>query len=171
MAGERKMKSRFLISTLIAALVTIGATLTASADQHQLGPEVPFPLGTEIPFPWDTIQGVWHAKDVNFDTLFSFRVKGDAHGDSYILQVTQIDPESGMILGEGAGFGDNEERIVRAGMTTNDGYKYMVFLRAYNPDKNSNQVATVLTIREIDSCDEFHFILEKLSNEPMAEGQ
>lgn len=105
---------------------------------------IPWPWGYEAPFPWSFVQGVWLAEHGDFRSFFSFRVVSDKSGLQQ-LEVSQVDPESCEPLARGVGFEQN--KIVRAQMTTADGTPYRVALRAF-PEQMVNAVVGHKPIHE-----------------------
>lgn len=136
------------------------------------GTEVPFPFGTEIPFPWAAIEGTWEVRGREIDAYFSFQVQRDDVG-AKVLKVTHIDKMTRRVFGEGAGFANPEQKIVRAVMRSDD-FNYLIFVRVFRDTKAKTEArtATVLTIRYfggVGTSDirEQHYILRRVSKQPM----
>lgn len=90
---------------------------------------IPWPWGYEAPFPWTFVQGVWLAEHGEFRSYFQFRVVSEKNGLQQ-LDVQQVDPQTCEPLARGVGFEQN--KIVRAQMTSSTGAVYRVALRSFH---------------------------------------
>lgn len=140
------------------------------------GPEVPFPLDATLPFPWGNIEGIWSVALDDCYSLFSFKVETDFKGKQY-LHVLQIDHSTGTLLAEGVGLSVENDKLVRAAMTSkvNGEGSYMLFIGSY---KNTSQVSirgqttktiTVLTVRPFSDLlgdKDVRVVVTKVSNTP-----
>ncbi|MCM2280492.1 MAG: hypothetical protein NDI61_01450 [Bdellovibrionaceae bacterium] len=176
---------RVLLLLLVVATVVASTLKTATAQemapqQRDLkilnsgvvtqGTEVPFPFGTEIPFPWSSIEGTWEVRDREVDAYFSFQVQRNESGKK-VLKVTHIDKMTRKVFGEGAGFANEDQKIVRAVMRAHD-FNYLIFVRVFRDTKAQTRTATVLTIRYLTNVGsseirEQHYILRKVSKQPL----
>ncbi len=133
--------------------------------------EVPFPFGDEVPFPWASIEGTYYAESKEYDAYFSFEVAYE--GNEPYLRVFHHESRNGKLFGEGGGFTQTDNRIVRAAMRSKSGLSYMVFIRAFNDvevDGQRLREATVLTIRSFGTTQprkDWHFLLRKVSTKPV----
>ena len=135
------------------------------------GGEVPFPFGNEAKFPWETIEGTYHAQSEDYEAYFSFQVEQGNNGQPF-LKVLHYENRYGTLFGEGGGFTQTDNRIVRAAMRGRNGLSYMVFVRSFNDvEINGNHIrkATVLTIRSFGDSErkDWHFLLKKVSSRPL----
>ncbi len=158
---------------LLAVIVSGRPALASSAWSSPIGgvvahgAEVPFPFGTEIPFPWSSIEGMWEVRDREVDAYFSFQVQDDGTG-AKVLKVVHIDRLGRRVFGEGAGFTNPEQKIVRAVMRAAN-FNYLIFVRVFRDagSKASAHTTTVLTFRyfgeagESDSREK-HYVLRRV---------
>lgn len=97
---------------------------------HPSDNTVPWPWGAEMPFPWSFVQGVWFARQGEFESYFVFRIVKQKSGINQ-LEVKQVDPINCEVIASGVGYEQN--RVVRAQMSMlSGGGAYRVFLRAFN---------------------------------------
>jgi hypothetical protein len=154
----------------------IAAKKIANARAGIFGPlgggEVPFPFGSEVPFPWRSIEGTYFAASDDYEAYFSLEVMYE--GNEPALKVKHYENRSGRIFGEGGGFAQSDDRIVRAAMRGRNGLNYMVFLRSFGRLEMDGRVidnAMVLTIRSfgprVAGSREWHFLLRKVSSQPV----
>lgn len=161
--GGIRMKLKFL--TLALSLL---CALTAIGGAAHAGPEVPFPLNAQLPFPWNTIEGVWEAKDNDINALFSFQVQNDSNNRK-ILKVIHLSPDGEQIIAEGTALAVDDKMIVRGAMT-NGRDAYVLIIRAFRDKKGPRgaRTATVLTLRPFNGAEksETHVVVRKISNSP-----
>lgn len=174
-----KNTALLLLTAVTVAMFGVTAAWASSSPAEDAteavvthGTEVPFPFGTEIPFPWSSIEGTWEVRDRELDAYFSFRVQRDEEGTK-ILKVTHIDKVTRRTFGEGAGFVNEDQKVVRAVMRASD-FNYMILVRVFRDTKAVTQArtATVLTIRYFGEGNpnefrEQHYILRKISKQPI----
>ncbi len=170
------MLQRFLIA-LISFGFFCSAPATADVDSdtqfnyaETWGGEVPFPFGTEIPFPWRSMQGIWATQNHAMDALFSFQVQLDDSGVK-VLRVIHLDRATRRVVGQGAGFANSEQKVVRAVMRAMDGTSYLIFVRVFkdlNKKSAASHNSTVLTFRSLTLPDkeDQHMLLRKVSAKP-----
>ncbi len=140
------------------------------------GPEVPFPLDAILPFPWASIEGVWRVELNAVHLIFSFKVEKDLKGKQY-LRVLQIDHTTNQLLAEGVGIGIENDKLVRAAMTSkvdNSG-SYMLFIGSYKNTAHFvvagqlTSTVTVLTVRSFSDLigdKDVQVVVTKVSNTP-----
>lgn len=134
------------------------------------GGEVPFPFGTEIPFPWRSMQGIWATQSREVDALFSFQVQLDDRGVK-VLSVIHLDRVTRRVIGQGAGFANSEQKVVRAVMRATDGTNYLIFVRVFKDLYKKSALSrnsTVLTFRSLTrpEQEDQHMLLRKVSTKP-----
>jgi hypothetical protein len=136
------------------------------------GGEVPFPFGSEVPFPWRSIEGTYFASSDDYEAYFSLEVMYEDNEPA--LKVKHYENREGRLFGEGGGFAQSDNRIVRAAMHGRNGLNYMVFLRSFGRieiDGRTIDHAMVLTIRSfgprVPNSREWHFLLRKVSSQPV----
>ncbi len=136
------------------------------------GGEVPFPFGSEVPFPWRSIEGTYFASSDDYEAYFSLEVVNESNEPA--LKIKHYENREGRLFGEGGGFAQNDDRIVRAAMRGRNGLNYMVFLRSFGSIEFNGRTidhAMVLTIRSfgprVSGSREWHFLLRKVSPRPV----
>ena len=136
-------------------------------------PGVPFPMSITLPFPWGNIEGLWKVDANGADVMFSFSVQTDTNGRQY-LHVVQLDDRSGAIVAEGTGVSVENDKLVRAAMTSKiDKSNYMLFIGSYKNtgayDLGTVKSVTVLTVRPFSALmgdKDVQVVVEKVSNTP-----
>lgn len=97
---------------------------------HTQDHPVPWPWGSEMPFPWTIVQGVWFAKQNEFQSYYTFRIVKQKSGLNQV-EVKQVDPVTCEVIATGVGFEEN--RVMRAQMSVRGGGgAYRLFLRAFS---------------------------------------
>lgn len=152
-------KLRFFLTCL---LLGWGLSLQAGGDY------IPWPLGAEVPFPWSSVdQTVWQIETADKDSsvFLRLRVIGDRESSKH-LSIEQIDGESDRIIAVGAGVEENF--MIRAIMSTNEGYLYRLVMFYYS-DKSTMAQGMGVTFLPFmnDGSDDFgyHYLMRQVDEE------
>jgi hypothetical protein len=115
----------------------IGSPIPTNPDTISSDDLVPWPWGTECVFPWDKVDGEWKVKgkygqQYDRDTLV-FETAEDVKAGIKLLYIYHYN-DHGQVIGQGTGFGDRDNKVIKAIMTNSNGrgFGYQIMVRTYS---------------------------------------
>jgi hypothetical protein len=109
-------------------------------DSDNNGDVIPWPWGKECPFLWDKVDGAWQVKgqygqNYDRDTLV-FETEEKVKEGLKILYIYHYEL-GGRLIGQGTGFSDSDNKIIKAIMTNVDGHgaSYTILVHTFAPDQ------------------------------------
>lgn len=137
-----------MYKTFLVLIATLLTTLFVGSSRAEI---VPFPWGKEIPIPWKHMEGNWNVQETGkaYGYQINFNIIQEHQDGTRVVQVTIYD-NHGQIRAKGLGVsGRSDNKVVRAIMSSTDGEKYLLFIRAVKQlNEKAGQCRIVIVITE-----------------------
>lgn len=140
---------KHLLAMLLAVVFCSMAWGANIGGNESMGDDlVPWPWGTECSFPWGDIEGAWHVRGHDKSTYGGHKLvlesAENVRAGVKLLYIYHYN-EEGKAVGQGTGFGDKDNKLIKAIMTnsTGRGRGYEIIVRAYSKEMGPENLSCV----------------------------